>query len=46
MNDVEREALRGALQAEGGNRTRAARRLDMSRRALIYKMIKYGLRDE
>jgi transcriptional regulator with PAS, ATPase and Fis domain len=46
MNDVERDAIRGALQAEGGNRTRAARRLDMSRRALIYKMIKYGLRDE
>jgi two-component system response regulator AtoC len=45
MNDVEREVIRAALAAEGGNRTRAAKRLEMSRRALIYKMIKYGLRD-
>ncbi|MBM4362603.1 MAG: hypothetical protein FJ104_07970, partial [Deltaproteobacteria bacterium] len=29
---------------EGANQTRAARRLGMSRRALIYKIEKYGLR--
>ena len=46
MHDVEREAIRAALKAEGGNRTRAAKRLEMSRRGLIYKMIKYGLRDD
>jgi two-component system response regulator AtoC len=46
MHDVEREAIRAALNAEGGNRTRAAKRLEMSRRGLIYKMIKYGLRDD
>ncbi len=46
MHDVEREAIRTALNAEGGNRTRAAKRLEMSRRGLIYKMIKYGLRDD
>jgi DNA-binding NtrC family response regulator len=45
MHDVEREVIRAALKAEGGNRTRAAKRLEMSRRGLIYKMIKYGLRD-
>ena len=30
-------------QAENGNQTRAAKRLGISRRALIYKMEKYGL---
>jgi DNA-binding NtrC family response regulator len=46
MHDVEREAIRAALNAEEGNRTRAAKHLEMSRRGLIYKMIKYGLRDD
>ncbi|MDB4945819.1 MAG: hypothetical protein JWP97_5353 [Labilithrix sp.] len=44
MEEVERAALVAALAAENGNRTRAASRLSMSRRAVIYKMIKYGLR--
>jgi DNA-binding NtrC family response regulator/pSer/pThr/pTyr-binding forkhead associated (FHA) protein len=42
--DVERAAIAAALAAEGDNQTRAARRLGLSRRALIYKMEKYGLK--
>jgi DNA-binding NtrC family response regulator len=41
---VERAAIVDALAAESGNQTRAARRLGMSRRALVYKLIKYKLR--
>jgi len=44
LEDAERSAIAAALAAENDNRTRAARRLGISRRALIYKMIKYGLR--
>jgi DNA-binding NtrC family response regulator len=44
MEDLERAAILAALAAEGDNRTHAARRLGISRRTLIYKMIKYGLR--
>lgn len=44
VEDLERASLVEALAAENGNRTRAAKRLSMSRRAVIYKMIKYGLR--
>ncbi|MGZ3443937.1 MAG: helix-turn-helix domain-containing protein [Polyangia bacterium] len=32
------------MAAEGGNQTRAAKRLGLSRRALIYKLEKYGLK--
>jgi two-component system response regulator AtoC len=42
--DLERSALVSALAEERGNQTRAARRLGLSRRALIYKMEKYGLK--
>jgi len=42
--EVERTAIAAALAAEGDNQTRAARRLGLSRRALIYKMEKYGLK--
>jgi two-component system, NtrC family, response regulator AtoC len=45
VQDVERAAIVAALAQENDNRTRAAKRLGMSRRALIYKMIKYGLRN-
>jgi transcriptional regulator with PAS, ATPase and Fis domain len=45
IEDVERQAIVAALAAEGNNRTRAAKRLGISRRALIYKIIKHGLRD-
>ena len=44
LGDVERRTIRAALAAENGNQTRAAKRLGISRRALIYKMIKHGLR--
>ncbi len=44
LADIERAALVAALSAENDNQTRAARRLGLSRRALIYKMEKYGLK--
>jgi DNA-binding NtrC family response regulator len=45
VEDMERAELVSALAAEGGNRTRAAKRLGLSRRALLYKILKYGLRE-
>jgi two-component system response regulator AtoC len=44
LAEVERTAIIAALEADGQNQTRAARRLGLSRRALIYKMEKYGLK--
>ncbi len=44
LAEVERAAIVAALDAETNNQTRAARRLGLSRRALIYKMEKYGLK--
>jgi len=41
---VERRTIEEALAACGGNQTRAAQKLGLSRRALIYKMEKYGLK--
>jgi two-component system, NtrC family, response regulator AtoC len=41
---IEREAIVAALEACGGNQTHAASRLGMSRRTLIYKLEKYGLK--
>jgi DNA-binding NtrC family response regulator len=41
--DLELRAIEAALAAEKGNQTRAARRLGISRRALIYKIDKYNL---
>ncbi len=40
---VEKQSIEEALAAEGGNQTHAARRLGISRRALIYKLQKYGI---
>jgi transcriptional regulator with PAS, ATPase and Fis domain len=42
--DIERRAIEDALAAEDGNQTRAARRLGISRRALLYKLDKYDLK--
>ncbi len=42
--EVERTAIMRALEACGGNQTRAAEKLGVSRRALIYKLEKYGLK--
>jgi len=44
LADVERTAIVAALEAEGGNQSGAARRLGLSRRGLIYKLEKYGLK--
>ncbi|MDB4969057.1 MAG: sigma54 specific transcriptional regulator, Fis family [Myxococcales bacterium] len=43
LDDVERRALADALREAGGNRTHAARKLGISRRALLYKLKKYNL---
>ncbi|MFW5739257.1 MAG: helix-turn-helix domain-containing protein [Myxococcota bacterium] len=37
---LERQAIEDALRAEGGNQTRAAERLGLSRRAFVYKLAK------
>ncbi len=42
---AEAETIRRALRATGGNRTRAARLLEISHRALLYKIKDYGVRD-
>ncbi len=42
---VEAETIRRALKATGGNRTHAAKLLEISHRALLYKIKEFGLRD-
>jgi two-component system response regulator AtoC len=42
---IEIDLIRQALRASGGNRTHAAKRLDISHRALLYKLKDYGIRD-
>jgi len=42
---AEIEAIRRALHATGRNRTHAARLLEISHRALLYKLKEYGIRD-
>jgi transcriptional regulator of acetoin/glycerol metabolism len=44
LDDAERDAIVAALAAEQGNQTRAAHRLGISRRNLVYKLTKYDLR--
>lgn len=44
VDSVERDAIIKALADSNHNQTHAARRLGISRRALIYKMEKYGLK--
>ncbi len=46
LDAVERELLIRALDRFKGNQTQAARYLDISRRTLIYRLEKYGLRPE
>lgn len=41
---LERMLIARALDATGGNRTRAARLLEISHRALLYKIKEYGIR--
>jgi two-component system, NtrC family, response regulator AtoC len=40
---LERSLIRTALERTGGNRTRAAKLLELSHRALLYKIREYGL---
>jgi two-component system response regulator AtoC len=42
---LEAELIRKALRATGGNRTHAARKLEISHRALLYKLKEYGIAD-
>jgi DNA-binding NtrC family response regulator len=44
LADLERAAIVEALEQFGGNQTRTAQRLGISRRALIYKMERLGLK--
>jgi len=44
LEAVERELLLKALEKSGGNQTRAARYLDISRRTFIYRMEKHNIR--
>ncbi len=44
VDSIERDAIVKALAEANHNQTHAARRLGISRRALIYKMEKYGLK--
>lgn len=46
LEAVERDLLLRALEKAGGNQTRAARYLDISRRTFIYRMEKHGIRNE
>jgi DNA-binding NtrC family response regulator len=43
LEEVERELLARALEKAGGNQSRAARLLNVSRKTLIYRLEKYGL---
>jgi two-component system response regulator AtoC len=42
---VEAETIRRALKATNGNRTHAAKLLEISHRALLYKIKEFGIRD-
>ena len=44
LEDWERGAIREALAAEQGNRSRAAERLGIDRGTLLHKLQKYGLK--
>ena len=46
LEGVERDLLLRSLEKFGGNQTHAARYLDISRRTLIYRMEKHGLRQQ
>ena len=43
IESLERELIGRALEKTGGNRTRAAQLLELSHRALLYKIREYGL---
>lgn len=43
LERIEEELIRTALEKSGGNQTRAAKLLNITRSALIYRMQKYGI---
>jgi len=43
VGEAERRAIEEALRATGGNRTRAAKLLGISRRTLLYRLKQYGI---
>jgi two-component system NtrC family response regulator len=43
LAEVEKDLIRQALERTGGNRSQAARLLDISRQTLLYRMEKHGL---
>jgi two-component system response regulator FlrC len=43
LKELEQRAIRAALEAEGGNRRRAAKRLGIALRTLQYKLKEYGI---
>lgn len=46
LEDIEKNCLLQALEKTGGNRTRAAQILNITRRTLGYRLRKYGLEEE
>jgi DNA-binding NtrC family response regulator len=44
LEEVERELIEKTLVALGGNRTRTAEALGLSRRALLYKIKRFGIK--
>ncbi len=43
LEDIERQAIMDALEANGGNRTKTARQLGISLRTLLYRLKDYGI---
>ena len=46
LAEIERDAIMDALERCGGNRTRAAKELGISRRKLLYRLKEYGENDK
>ncbi|MBZ4654361.1 MAG: two-component system, NtrC family, response regulator AtoC [Peptococcaceae bacterium] len=46
MGDIEKHIIKKVLEETGGNRSRAAEKLGISRRALHYKLVEYGFQTE
>jgi len=46
MNDIEKQIIKKILAEPGGNRSKSAERLGISRRALHYKLVEYQLADD
>jgi two-component system response regulator HydG len=45
LEDVERDLIHKTLASFGGNRTRTAEALGLSRRALLYKIKRFGFQE-